>query len=196
MKGRLVLVAAVVLALALDPITASADALTSSVNPSTVGQEVTFTAVYTVPCADGVAAHFFTIDGDDVGYTTHTGSGQVFTTTLTTSSLSAGDHAIVFTWSTSMPPTAACGNMMTLTQTVSNPAAPPPQPAESPSSPPVEAPSPSPSPTEVASAVRLAGEPARAPSIPTIPLGLIALAGGVIAGGAVVILIRLRASRR
>jgi hypothetical protein len=196
---RNVVFPAVIVALAgagLHPVTALADSIVSSANPSVVGQTVTFTATFAVYCADGARASF-TVDGTSVAFQMSS-QGPIFTAAFSTSSLSAGTHTVAFTWSAGVAPDPTCGGTTSLTQTV-NPPAPPPAadttPAPTPA-PPVE-PAPSPSAQATAPPTSPAASPARlkltagrddAPTAKLVAAGaLVLVALGVIA---------LRISRR
>ena len=138
---------------------AATGALTSSANPSIVGQEVTFTWNFTLGCADGFNSTF-TIDGQSFP-----GQGSIkginATTTYTTSFSTSGDHTVVATYDGSPMPNCT-GTSPVLVQTVSEPAAP----ATSPPSPVAEpSPSPSPSPSESP-----AESPAATPTAPLVPV--------------------------
>ena len=89
----------------------STTALTSSLNPSFFGQSVTFTATVAPAAATGTVV--FNIDGVDVGAPVALVAG---TATYTTTSLAAGDHPVIATYSGD---TTYLTSSATLTQTVS-----------------------------------------------------------------------------
>ncbi len=101
---------------------ASQTAVSSTANPSTVGQSVTFTAVVTAPSYQGTPTGTvtFTIDGE--GQTPVTlalvaGSDKA---QLTTSTLSAGSHTVSASYSGDKNVSASSGSL--LSQTVNAPA--------------------------------------------------------------------------
>ncbi len=71
----------------------STTALTSSLNPSFLGQSVTFTATVAPATATGTVV--FNIDGVDVGAPVALVAGKA---TFTTSTLTAGDHRVIATY--------------------------------------------------------------------------------------------------
>lgn len=96
----------------------SSTALTSSVNPSSVGQNVTFTATVSPPSGfttppDGTVRFF--IDGIEQGIATAYPSGTTATATLSIATLSTGTHIIVAVFSGDYNYTSSSA---TLTQTV------------------------------------------------------------------------------
>jgi hypothetical protein len=129
-----------VLLVSLHPVlTVEADSLVSSANPSDDGQVVAFTATFVVSCADG-ATGTFTVDGVPFSAPVNM-NGTQGVATFSTSSLSVGDHTIVFTWSAGVKPDPTCGGTSSLTQTVNAPPTAPPSPPEA------SSPSTSPEPT-------------------------------------------------
>ena len=75
---------------AFSRLAASSTALASSVNPSTFGQPVTFTATVTSQAGTPTGSVSFSSDGNPLGTVTLTGA----TATFSTSGLSLGDHTI------------------------------------------------------------------------------------------------------
>src|SRR5207248_1053326 len=71
---------------------ATTTALTSSHNPSDLGQSVTFTATVTSGARTPTGSVTFTIDGNNAGSIPLNGSGVA---TFSTSTLSAGSHPVV-----------------------------------------------------------------------------------------------------
>jgi hypothetical protein len=112
-------------ALLLAPPAAAADtttALSSSANPSTVGQSVTLTATVTgATTPDGEVT--FADGGSPLGPPVAVDPGGV--ATLVVDSLAAGDHALTATYANDPDDTGSVGS---LTQTVVAPAPPPPPP--------------------------------------------------------------------
>jgi len=179
-------------ALAAGVMTARADdtRLTGSPDPAYVGGRVTFTATFSVPCADGVSSALFIVDGVPHLVPARLTDGVHAVAELSTSFRSAGRHGIVFKWATAMPASgASCGGSAALTETVlartpPSPSAPPRptvKPTSAPSSAtPAAAPSPPPSPSPpaqpsaTASGTRLTSETEADPAPP-----LYAVAAGV-----------------
>ena len=93
----------------VDPVAASTTAVTSSLNPSVYGQAVTLTATVTPAAATGTVT--FTVDGV-AGSPVTLVAGKA---TLTTSTLTAGSHPIVATYSGDANFSGSTGS---LTQTV------------------------------------------------------------------------------
>lgn len=79
------------------PLTGTATSLTSTPNPSLVGQAVTFTAVVTPSSGTGTPTG--TVSFREGGTTLGTGTVSAGTATFTTSSLSAGVHALTAVYS-------------------------------------------------------------------------------------------------
>src|SRR5207244_6040996 len=75
---------------------ASTTTLTSSANPSTLGQSVTLTATVTSGSGTPTGSATFTIDGSNVGPVTLNASGVA---TFTTSTLTLGSHTVVAQYS-------------------------------------------------------------------------------------------------
>lgn len=165
---------------------ADSTTLTASPSPSVVGQTVTFTAAFAFHCADGVATHYFLVDGRQESGTTFALSGQNATEALSISTLTIGSHQVAYHWETSTPGGSSCSGDAQIPFIV-QPAAPPPppepspRPETSPSPKPSPQPSPSPSQPPTASAARPPADPgASGGPAPTRPLQPLAIGGATI----------------
>jgi hypothetical protein len=174
---------------------AYADGVTSSPNPSVVGQTVTFTYSFTMPCDGAVVT--FTIDGQSHGAGASTTDGTHFTAVYAMAFSTAGNHTVVASYDSS--PQACAGTTPGLVQVVAAPAPPQTPPPPPPLAPPPPDPSPSPSaqpvPTELPSPAAVERSPSPASPVRTIkpkdsgsklpaaPVALLVLASVVLAGG-------------
>jgi hypothetical protein len=127
--------------------TVYADGLTSEPNPSEVGQTVTFTYSFTMPCDGAVVT--FSIDGQSYGAGSSTTDGTHFTAVYAMAFSTAGNHTVVARYDAS--PASCAGTSATLVEVVNAAPPPPPPPPPEPSpTPPAAEPSPSESPSPVA----------------------------------------------
>jgi hypothetical protein len=155
---RLIVATALAISFPADVLADNGTQVTASPSRPYVGQTITLTATFVVPCADGVSNASFAIDGKT--YAAHATGAYNFTARLKIASLRAGTHKVVFTWSTTMYPDLSCGGSDTITLTVLARPSPIPSPRPRPTPPsagpsPVDSPSPSESPTPVATTTRV-----------------------------------------
>lgn len=175
--------------LAIATVHADNGSLTSSINPSVPGQQVTFTYSFTLGCADG-AQVTFTVDGDSHGAGSAIVNGIQASASYSTTFSTAGDHAIVAAFDGSPMPNCA-GTSPPLVQMVSEPPPPaPPPPPDSPAPTVAAEPTPSASPTPAAaeapspaaSAGRLNLTSNRVSTIPVSVVALLLIAVAINAG--------------
>ena len=184
-----------------------ADGLTSSPNPSVVGQTVTFTWSFTMACSDG-AQVTFTVDGQNHGASSTTSNGIHFTSTYATAFSSVGNHMVTATYDGSPMPNCRGTSPPLIHRVTAPPPPPPPPPPPSPAPPapspiptvepkptPSMSPSPAPAETPTAAASTTRVDAVMTNRGSTIPVGVAILVLATLAIATGVLLLRRRIRR-